>query len=351
MQPSSMQPSDWHFVRKVLIVMVAAAIGYALFRLSHVLMLVFAAILLAVLLCALRDLIHRWTRAPQPLALAIAVLFCTAVVAGFLYLFGVQLVAQVQQVAMLLPGAIDSLAARLGMEWRLDQWDWQQALSYFEGLGVGSALGYGTTLAGLVADVTIVLASAVFLAVNPGLYLRGASLLFPRSRRALFVQTMKETGQALRLWLGGQLLVMLGVALLSWAAYAAIGLPSSGALALIAGLADFVPFVGPILGAIPALVMAATQSMQALLITLGAVVVNQQLESYVMMPLVQKHAVKMPPFLGVISIVVFGTLFGVMGVLLAVPLAVAIMVLVQRLWVNTALDNDIEVIGQESEEA
>lgn len=350
MSRSLLEAGDWQFIRKLLLLLLAAALGYALFRLSHVLMLVFAAILLAVLLCALRDIIRRWTRAPKPLALALAVLSCTAVVAGFLYLFGVQLVRQVQQVAVLLPGAVDTLAARLGMEWRMEQWDWQDLLAYFDGVGVGSALGYGTTLAGLVADVTIVLASAVFLAANPGMYLKGAVLLFPKSRRALLMQTLQEAGQALRLWLGGQLLVMLGVALASWAAYAAIGLPSSGPLALIAGLADFVPFIGPILGAIPALVMAATQDLQTLLWTLAAVVVIQQLESYVLMPLVQKHAVKMPPFVGVISIVVFGTLFGVMGVLLAVPLAVAIMVLVQRLWVNTTLGDDMQVIGQDAQD-
>ena len=121
---------------------------------------------------------------------------------------------------------------------------------------------------------------------------------------------MHDTGNALRLWLIGQGVVMLSMGLMMWAAYAWLGLPSAAALALIAALADFVPFIGPILGALPALVIASTIDMQTLLWTLGAVVVAQQIESYALMPFVQRRAVKLPPFIGLFSIVVFGTLFG-----------------------------------------
>ena len=82
---------------------------------------------------------------------------------------------------------------------------------------------------------------------------------------------MHDTGNALRLWLIGQGVVMLSMGLMMWAAYAWLGLPSAAALALIAALADFVPFIGPILGALPALVIASTIDMQTLLWTLGAV--------------------------------------------------------------------------------
>ena len=158
---------------------------------------------------------------------------------------------------------------------------------------------------------------------------------------------MHDTGNALRLWLIGQGVVMLSMGLMMWAAYAWLGWPSAAALALIAALADFVPFIGPILGALPALVIASTIDMQTLPWTLGAVVVAQQIESYALMPFVQRRAVKLPPFIGLFSIVVFGTLFGLIGIILAVPLAVAVMTLVQRLWVKGVLDEQAEVLGQQ----
>ena len=191
------------------------------------------------------------------------------------------------------------------------------------------------------------LVGGIYLAANPRMHVHGVARLLPPARRVTVLRAMHDTGNALRLWLIGQGVVMLSMGLMMWAAYAWLGLPSAAALALIAALADFVPFIGPVLGALPALVIASTIDMQTLLWTLGAVVVAQQIESYALMPFVQRRAVKLPPFIGLFSIVVFGTLFGLIGIILAVPLAVAVMTLVQRLWVKGVLDEQAEVLGQQ----
>ena len=191
------------------------------------------------------------------------------------------------------------------------------------------------------------LVGGIYLAANPRMHVHGVARLLPPARRVTVLRALPDTGNALRLWLIGQGVVMLSMGLMMWAAYAWLGLPSAAALALIAALADFVPFIGPILGALPALVIASTIDMQTLLWTLGAVVVAQQIESYALMPFVQRRAVKLPPFIGLFSIVVFGTLFGLIGIILAVPLAVAVMTLVQRLWVKGVLDEQAEVLGQQ----
>ena len=191
------------------------------------------------------------------------------------------------------------------------------------------------------------LVGGIYLTANPRMHVHGVDRLLPPARRVTVLRAMHDTGNALRLWLIGQGVVMLSMGLMMWAAYAWLGLPSAAALALIAALADFVPFIGPILGALPALVIASTIDMQTLPWTLGAVVVAQQIESYALMPFVQRRAVKLPPFIGLFSIVVFGTLFGLIGIILAVPLAVAVMTLVQRLWVKGVLDEQAEVLGQQ----
>ena len=191
------------------------------------------------------------------------------------------------------------------------------------------------------------LVGGIYLAANPRMHVHGVDRLLPPARRVTVLRAMHDTGNALRLWLIGQGVVMLSMGLMMWAAYAWLGLPSAAALALIAALADFVPFIGPVLGALPALVIASAIDMQTLPWTLGAVVVAQQIESYALMPFVQRRAVKLPPFIGLFSIVVFGTLFGLIGIILAVPLAVAVMTLVQRLWVKGVLDEQAEVLGQQ----
>lgn len=344
--PTDLPDSDWRFIRRLLLIALFGLLGLALFKLSKVLLLMFASVLVAVLLCAMVDVMVRWLRLPRPLALTLAVALCLGVMGGFLMVFGTQIYQQVQAVAEILPGMVDDLAERMGIDWRTSDVDLQALASNASQGMAGNALGYGFGFIGILTDVVLMSVGGLFLAANPRLYLGGLARLVPLAHRPLFDQAMCETGQALKQWLAGQLFIMLCVGLASWAAYSLIGLPSAGGLALIAGMADFVPFIGPVIGALPALVVGLTQDWQTLLWVLLAVLVIQQLESYVLVPLIQKHAVKMPPFLGIFSILIFGALFGLMGILLAIPITVALMVLVQRLWVNEALGDDMPVIGQ-----
>lgn len=203
----------------------------------------------------------------------------------------------------------------------------------------------------VVANVLLVLAGGLFLALQPRIYLDGAAMLLPPQRQPLFRQAVGETGRAMRYWISGQMILMLAVGLSSWLVYAWIGLPSAAALALIAGLTNFIPFIGPFLGAVPAVLVAAGVDMQTAGITVLAVVLIQQLESYALAPFVHRKTVQLPPFVGLFAIVIFGTLFGTLGVLLAVPAAVMLLVLVQRLWVRNTLGYDIDVLGAEQTDA
>jgi predicted PurR-regulated permease PerM len=120
-------------------------------------------------------------------------------------------------------------------------------------------------------------------------------------------------------------------------AYWAIGVPSALALGIIAGLTNFVPLLGPILGAVPAVLLALTVDPITALWTVAAVLVIQQLEGNVILPLVMRRAVAVPPVVTLFALVIFGVMFKWLGILLAVPLAVATMVLVQKLWVHDTL--------------
>ena len=139
-------------------------------------------------------------------------------------------------------------------------------------------------------------------------------------------------------------MTIVGVA--SFVAYRWVGLPSPLALAIIAALSNFVPFLGPLVGAVPALIFALAIDLETVLWTGAAVLIIQQIEGNLLTPIIQRRAVLMPPVVVLFSIVVFGFLFGILGVLLAVPLAVAITVLVKKLWIRQALKEETELPGE-----
>lgn len=128
-----------------------------------------------------------------------------------------------------------------------------------------------------------------------------------------------------------------------------LGLPAYLALGLLAGLAEFVPVVGSILAAAPALLLALTEGgIDLALWTLLLYVAVQQLQGNLIAPLVTRRMVSLPPAVTLVAIVAFGLVFGPLGVLFAAPLAVVAFVAVKRLWVREALGEDTDVPGEDA---
>ncbi|MBM1173750.1 AI-2E family transporter [Microvirga arabica] len=338
---------DWDYLRRLLLTLVVLGLAYFLWRISGILLLLFAAVLLAVLLRAFADLIARHTPIPEQWTLTAAILIVAILAAAFLVLFGSQIWGQIAQVFERLPDAIDAVGSRIGISNASEELE--STISSNLGPGVLSrAAGLGYTVAGALADLALAVIASIYLAADPRLYRRGVAKLLPPSQHARIFDAMDVTGKALRLWFAGQLVTMVLVGLASGLAYWWIGLPSPVALATIAAVTNFVPFVGPILGAIPALVFALTMDLQSLLWTVGWILTIQQIEGNVITPFIQKRAVAIPPVVVLFAIGVFGLLFGLPGIFLAVPLAVAITVLVKKLWVRQTLGEDTSVPGEET---
>lgn len=334
----------WVFARRLLMVALAIGLALLLYRLGSVLVLVFGATLVAVLLRGLANVLVRRLKVPQRLATLAAVVLCFGVVIGFFALFGLQLADQLRQVGSRLPGAVQALGERLDMDWSLDAL--RQAVDGSAAADwVRHATAYGLTTAGVLTDVLLVLVAGIFFASSPDVYRRGALWLLPRSQRPRVGAALDATAHALRRWFAGQLVQMVAVGLMSLLAYGLIGLPSAVALAVVAGLTNFIPIVGPIVGGALALVMAAAVDMPTVLWTLLAVGVIQQIESVVLMPRIQQHAVAMPPALTLFALAAFGSLFGPTGIILGMPMAVAAVVSVQMLWVRDVLGEDIQPLG------
>jgi predicted PurR-regulated permease PerM len=347
LQPSRDSPeSDWRFVRRTLIVIALVALCYGVWLATSVLPLIFAAVLLATMLDWFADSLMRMTGASRNVALTIASLISLGLLVGFVVMFGAQVTGQLSSVFERLPQALDTLGEKMGMFGASAAL--QDALS---GGGGGRsvltrAASFGYTMIGAMGDLALVLAGAVYLAADPALYRRGLVKMFPPHHHARIIDAMNVTGAALRLWFTSQLVAMVVVGVISGLAYWWIGLPSPIALGVIAAVTNFVPYLGPLIGAAPALVFALTMDLTTLAWATGAVVLLQQIEGNVVTPIVQSRAVDLPPALALFSIVVFGLLFGLAGVLLAAPAAVAALVLVKKLWVREAMGEHTHVPGE-----
>jgi predicted PurR-regulated permease PerM len=127
-----------------------------------------------------------------------------------------------------------------------------------------------------------------------------------------------------------------------------LGIPSPSALALIFGLSEFVPVVGPIVGAVPVLIVALGEGWELALWALGLVIVIQQLESKVIIPLIARHAVRLQPAVELFAVIAMGVLFGPLGLVVGYPLAVVSDVGVRRLYVRETLGEDVEIVAEEA---
>jgi len=338
---------DGAFVRRVLIVIALGALTALVWRLAHVLLLAFGAVVVAVILRALADLIARNIPATKKWSLALAGLMIVMALGVTLFLFGRQVRAQLGELARIFPPALEYVLGEFGVDTRkvLEQ------LPKVIGSGLPQEIfsrvaSYGMTIIGALADLLLVLVAGVFLAADPTLYKRGVVQLFPSSQHERVESALDTSGVALRLWLKGQLVAMALVGLLTGFALWLIGLPSPVGLGLIAGFGEFIPFLGPILGAVPALVIAASQNTQMLLWTAGAFVVIQQIESNLISPLIQHRTVELPPVLSLLAVLAFATVFDAIGLVLAVPLTVVLYVMIKKLYVRETLGEVTHVPGE-----
>jgi predicted PurR-regulated permease PerM len=356
---------DRVFVRRVLIALLIFAVGAAMWLSARVLLLLFGAVLFAVVLLGLARLLRRAIPMPEKLAVAIVVVLLLFAVVGFFAVLGTQVGQQFGELARRLPSSAEALQERLRSS--------TLGRSVLDLLGEASgsapqgAAGEGQTLtqrvAGRLGDLVgwigaavqavvggigyllVVLLGAVYLAFEPGLYRRGLEKLVPRDREARLDEALSRTGKALWRWSAGMLATMVAVGIITTTGLWLLGVPSPLALGLIAGLLEFVPIVGPIIAAVPAILLAFTESPMLAVWTALFYVAVQQVEGNMLVPLIQREAVSLPPVVTLFAILVAGALFGTVGVLFATPLAVAIMVMTQTLYVQDALGRKVDVAG------
>jgi predicted PurR-regulated permease PerM len=342
------QLSEAQFIRRVFIVVGILALVGALYLLSDLLLMAFGAVLVAVVLRALALPIYRGTTLSQRYSLLAAALGVLAVLVFIAYVFGAQISAQLASLPANLPAAAETFSRRLPvLSMPLSELVKDSSIG---NLLLG-ALSWGKTVVGSIATFVLMVIAGIYIAINPDIYRRGLIMLFPKKVQPQIAATLDDAGAALRLWLGAQLIAMIIVGVLIGAGLAVVGVPSALALGFVAGVLEFVPYIGPILSAVPALLLASTVSWELVAWTLGVFLVVQQVENNLILPLLTGRAVDLPPAVGLLAVVAIGVLFGPLGLLLAYPLAIVINVAVRRLYVREALGEKVEIAGENGKRA
>jgi len=331
---------DWQSNRRqfqIALTWVAAALlVWILWQARIAWLLAFGALLTAILLGSLATIIADWTRLPEKLSLGFATLLVIAVIGVTLWLFGSQLSSQFSGVMKQVDAGqqyLQSMLARSGGG---------QFGSTIAEKGTSLITSALTDIASLgfrfVEGAVVLVITAIYLAAEPQLYGRGIAAMFsPAARpRVREVITLVET--ALRRWLLGQLVLMLIVGVLTFVGLLLLGIPDSLALALIAGIAEIVPYVGPFISAVPALLVALTLGWWPLLWTAAIYLVVHLIEGYIAAPLLERHFITIPPALILIGIVAVDLVFGTAGIVLAAPITVVIYVLIKANYVADPLE-------------
>lgn len=196
----------------------------------------------------------------------------------------------------------------------------------------------------VVTGILLIVFIAIYVGSDPRTYYRGLLHLVPHHARPRAGEVLTAIGMTLRRWLVSQLVAMVVIGVVTGIGLKLLGVKAAFALAILAGLLEFVPMVGPLLSAIPAVAMGFLDSPQkALLVTLLYIAI-QFLENHLLIPLLMKEGVDLPPVVTLIGLALMGIVFGFLGMLVAVPLLAAVMVAVKLLYVEGVVGDDVRTV-------
>lgn len=343
--------TEREFVHRVLIVLALAALVYVLWELRIILLMLFGAVVIATIFRSVADYICRYTRLQHTLATVLSILLVLGLVFGLAAVFGNHVADQATALRERLPEAWEEFERRVG-DFGLGD-ELERFVASVTTQGGGSLSEFGGILLSIgtgIADLIVVIFAGIYLATQSNFYRIGAIKLVPPAKRKIAAEAMLESERALRLWLWGQGIAMVVVGTLIGVGLWVLGMPSAFVLGLMAGLLEFIPFAGPILAAVPAILLALAVSPEMALYVFLLYLVVQQFEGNVLTPMVQQYAVDLPGVVLLFSLIAFGTLFGTLGVILAAPLAVVMLVLVKRLYVIETLHTETPMPGDEKNE-
>jgi len=321
-------------------------ISWALWEVRSALMLVYISALVAIGLSPVVNAIERKRLMRQRVPRWAAILVIYLCIIGVIVAVGVliipPIVMQARGLAMELPRLLHQgqlwlinhglLTREISAQEAVQQTAGSSGAQDTIGLIIGTVIGF---VGGVFGLITMLVLTFYFLVDSSGLvivFLR----LFPREKRAQVEDACRRVTNKVSAWLGGQLL--LGGIIGSTAAVGLglMGVPFFYVLALIAGLGELIPIVGPILSAVPAIAVALSVKPTLALGVIAFFFAQQQLENHLLVPKIMQRQVGISPVFVIVALLLGGSLLGVIGAILAVPTAAILQVLFGELMNDTA---------------
>lgn len=325
-----------------LVVGLAAIAAYAI----DVFLLLFAGILVAVFLRSLGWWVHRLVGLPMSWSVMVVVALLMAAVGVAGWLMGGQLAQQYQQLSEQLPQSLQKLQEQLkDHPWGRRLFEHAPTLERATTGRVdpfSRITGMFSGTLGAIGNVVVVLFIGLYGALDPGTYTRGLLRLVPLARRERVREVLGGIGGALRGWLIGRAFSMTVVGVGTTIGLWLLGIPLALTLGLLAAAFGFIPYIGPLVSAIPALLLALLDGPQQALYVGLLYLGIQLIESYVLTPLVEQEVVALPPALTITMMLLLGVLVGGLGLALAAPLTACVLVLIKMLYVEDTLGDSLE---------
>ena len=332
------QTSTAEFVARVLIVIGLLALAALAWEVAEIFVLIFGGIVLAVVVRSMMRLVQRLTPLRGRWALLVGIVLLVLIVALTGLLIGSRVATQMGQLTQTLPRAW--MHARQSIEQTSTG---RQVLQNIQApADLSSWLSHlhdlATVTIGALVGIGVILFTGLYVALDPQLYRRGLLLLLPPAARPHAERAMDAAIAALGRWLLGVLLAMVSIGVVTGLGLWALGIPLALALGILGGVLEFIPYIGPIISAVPAVLIAFSVGPSRALEVVALYVIIHFIEGELLVPLIQRWAVALPPALAIIAVVVFGWIFGLPGVIFATPMAVVLLKLTETLYVRSPLN-------------
>lgn len=347
-----------------LVILAVLATATFFWTIKDALLVAFAGVIFAIVINGLSRILRRIIPVSRNWSIVSVGVIILLLAASFVYVFGSQIAEEFRGLTERLPEKIAELQESI-REWPMgeelldgesnDQEE-NGAENDEENNGLsnelsnqagGIALQVGVTIVDVLATLGLIVFIGIYFVIDPDLYKNGVALLCTQKRHDRIIEAMETSGNALWHWLSGQFFAMVFVGVVVTIGLMIIGVPLALVLGIIAGITEFVPIIGPWIGAVPGIILALSEGTDTALYTAGLYLIVQQIESNILTPLIQRHMVYIPPAIAILSVVAFGLIFGIAGIILAAPLAVIAMVFIGMFYVQDVLGKDVKIPGKD----
>ncbi|MGC1276516.1 MAG: AI-2E family transporter [Planctomycetaceae bacterium] len=309
--------------------------------------LTFAAVWFACVLYHAAAALARWTRLPEPWAMGLVLTVIVATAIGFIALLGLQIAMQLNDFVENLNDAATQLRRQLEDFPQLQRYlersrSPEQVVQVVGGKSGSSVAALLMTPFGLLVNTLFIFFTGVYLAFSAAMYRDGFVALFPVRQRRKVRRVCSESGTALWRWTLVRLFSMTLIGLAAGVGLWLLGVPMAATLGVTTALFQFVPNVGPVLAAIPPLLLSIGTGTWTPLYVLLLYIGIELVESYLITPILHQKEDALPAAITIVVQLLFGLLFGLLGVTFAMPIALVAMIFIQRFYVERGLEGTDE---------